>query len=106
MLQSTWRSTTRPENTPNLLSPSSPAALLLRAGVWDTLARLFPAERVQNVFLLIPLAEGILISWSGAAKDKVAALEKAGAIVTDSPAKIGEVMLKVGKVSSSSRMRF
>ena len=33
--------------------------------------------------------------WSGAAKDKVAALEKAGVIVTDSPAKIGEVMLQV-----------
>ena len=32
---------------------------------------------------------------SGAAKDKVAALEKAGVIVTDSPAKIGEAMLKV-----------
>ena len=31
----------------------------------------------------------------GAASDKVAALEKAGAIVTDSPAKIGQEMLKV-----------
>lgn len=31
----------------------------------------------------------------GAASDKVAALEKAGAIVTDSPAKIGASMLKV-----------
>jgi succinyl-CoA synthetase alpha subunit len=34
----------------------------------------------------------------GAASDKVAALEKAGVIVTDSPAKIGPAMLKVGFV--------
>jgi succinyl-CoA synthetase alpha subunit len=34
-------------------------------------------------------------SFPGAASDKVAALEKAGAIVTDSPAKIGPEMLKV-----------
>jgi succinyl-CoA synthetase alpha subunit len=32
---------------------------------------------------------------SGAASDKVAALEKAGVHVTDSPAKIGSAMLKV-----------
>ena len=32
---------------------------------------------------------------SGAASDKVAALQKAGVIVTDSPAKIGSEMLKV-----------
>lgn len=31
----------------------------------------------------------------GAASDKVAALEKAGVVVTDSPAKIGSSMLKV-----------
>ena len=31
----------------------------------------------------------------GAASDKVAALERAGAVVTDSPAKIGSEMLKV-----------
>lgn len=31
----------------------------------------------------------------GAASDKVAALEKAGAIVSDSPAQIGRLMLKV-----------
>jgi hypothetical protein len=37
-----------------------------------------------------------LTSWiAGAAVDKVAALEKAGVIVTDSPAKIGAEMLKV-----------
>jgi hypothetical protein len=35
----------------------------------------------------------------GAASDKVAALQKAGVIVTDSPAKIGSEMLKVGNVS-------
>ncbi len=32
---------------------------------------------------------------TGAASDKVAALTQAGAIVTDSPAKIGAEMLKV-----------
>lgn len=36
-----------------------------------------------------------LTLFPGAASDKVAALEKAGAIVTDSPAKIGAEMLKV-----------
>jgi len=30
----------------------------------------------------------------GAASDKVAALEKAGAIVSDSPAKLGSLLLK------------
>ena len=35
------------------------------------------------------------MTFVGAASDKVAALEKAGAIVTDSPAKIGSEMLKV-----------
>jgi len=39
-------------------------------------------------------AGAIISGGKGAAKDKVAALEKAGVIVTDSPAKIGEVMLK------------
>lgn len=37
----------------------------------------------------------------GAASDKVAALEKAGAIVTDSPAKIGVEMMKVCSSISS-----
>lgn len=35
------------------------------------------------------------VSLSGAASDKVAALEKAGALVTESPAQIGPTMLKV-----------
>ena len=34
--------------------------------------------------------------YSGAASDKVAALQKAGVIVTESPAQIGAEMLKVG----------
>ena len=33
--------------------------------------------------------------FAGAASDKVAALEKAGVLVTDSPAKIGSTMFKV-----------
>ncbi|KIM66280.1 hypothetical protein SCLCIDRAFT_1153178 [Scleroderma citrinum Foug A] len=40
-------------------------------------------------------AGAIISGGKGAASDKVAALEKAGAIVTDSPAKIGAEMLKV-----------
>jgi len=42
-------------------------------------------------------AGAIISGGKGAAKDKVAALEKAGVIVTDSPAKIGEMMLKAMK---------
>lgn len=34
--------------------------------------------------------------YPGAAADKVQALEKAGVVVTDSPAKIGSEMFKVG----------
>lgn len=37
-------------------------------------------------------------SLLGAASDKVKALEQAGAIVTDSPAKIGPEMLKVSEL--------
>ena len=36
--------------------------------------------------------------FAGAASDKVKALEQAGAIVTDSPAKIGTEMLKVSEL--------
>ena len=40
----------------------------------------------------------VLIVSAGAASDKVKALEQAGAIVTDSPAKIGAEMLKVSEL--------
>jgi succinyl-CoA synthetase alpha subunit len=40
-------------------------------------------------------AGAIISGGKGAASDKVRALEKAGAIVTDSPAKIGAEMFKV-----------
>lgn len=43
----------------------------------------------------IPVNCHILTVVPGAASDKVAALEKAGVIVTNSPAKIGAEMLKV-----------
>lgn len=39
-------------------------------------------------------AGAIISGGKGKAEDKVAALEKAGAIVCDSPAKIGQTMLK------------
>lgn len=41
-------------------------------------------------------AGAIISGGKGAASDKVAALERAGVIVTDSPAKIGKQMLQVG----------
>ncbi|KAI0033405.1 putative succinyl-CoA synthetase alpha chain, gdp-forming [Vararia minispora EC-137] len=44
-------------------------------------------------------AGAIISGGKGAASDKVAALEKAGAVVTDSPAKIGEEMLKAMKTA-------
>ncbi|KAI0320349.1 succinate-CoA ligase [Amylostereum chailletii] len=44
-------------------------------------------------------AGAIISGGKGAASDKVAALEKAGAIVTDSPAKIGSEMLKAMKAA-------
>jgi succinyl-CoA synthetase alpha subunit len=40
-------------------------------------------------------AGAIISGGKGAASDKVAALERAGAIVSDSPAKIGSLLLKV-----------
>jgi len=39
-------------------------------------------------------AGAIISGGKGAAKDKVAALEKAGAVVSDSPAKIGQLLLR------------
>lgn len=48
-------------------------------------------------FELLPSQWGAhYIFFPGAASDKVAALQKAGVIVTDSPAMIGSEMLKVG----------
>ena len=57
----------------------------------------FPAAKVTSSFSRLSSQSLILfdISFVGAASDKVAALEKAGVIVTDSPAKIGATMLKV-----------
>jgi succinyl-CoA synthetase alpha subunit len=40
-------------------------------------------------------AGAIISGGKGAAKDKTAALEKAGAIIAPSPAQIGQLMLKV-----------
>ena len=47
--------------------------------------------------ILLVVSEGLTwldFSGIGAASDKVAALEKAGAIVSDSPAKLGSLLLK------------
>lgn len=46
-------------------------------------------------FVNLPCSTLIIGSSVGAASDKVAALEKAGAIVSNSPAKIGTLLLKV-----------
>jgi hypothetical protein len=47
-------------------------------------------------FALVRRTKLNIVSPLGAASDKVAALQKAGVIVTDSPAKIGSEMVKVG----------
>jgi len=46
-------------------------------------------------------AGAIISGGKGAASDKVAALLKAGVFVTDSPAKIGQEMLKVNSLLGS-----
>lgn len=51
---------------------------------------------VYNIVECVRVSETFL----GKAEDKVAALEKAGAIVTDSPAKIGSTMLQVNCLTS------
>lgn len=47
---------------------------------------------------------GLICPLAGAASDKVAALDKAGVIVTDSPAKIGVEILGVRPVSAPWRV--
>lgn len=47
-------------------------------------------------------AGAIISGGKGAASDKVAALQKAGAIVSDSPAQIGRLLLEVCTSSDSS----
>lgn len=60
---------------------------------------LVPSSLVARVSSAAQRLESILKSLEqGAASDKVAALEKAGVIVTDSPAKIGVSMLEVSHV--------
>lgn len=55
-----------------------------------------PLSLVARVRGIVYRLEYVLkLVEQGAASDKVAALEKAGVIVTDSPAKIGASMLEV-----------
>ena len=55
-----------------------------------------PSSQVEKVSSVVHRRERTLkLLELGAASDKVAALEKAGVIVTDSPAKIGVSMLEV-----------
>lgn len=57
---------------------------------------LAPSSLVARVSSIVHRLGCILkLLEQGAASDKVAALEKAGVIVTDSPAKIGASMLEV-----------
>ena len=51
-------------------------------------------------------AGAIISGGKGAASDKVAALEKAGAVVSDSPAKIGRLLLEVRALIRLSRFHF
>ena len=101
-LRSTSRSTTRRVPTPSLLSVSSPVALLPQGVVWVTLVPSSLAAKVLP-FLLCYIRQLLKrFTTTGAASDKVAALEKAGVFVTDSPAKIGTTMLKVRTLSHSA----
>lgn len=94
MLQNTCTSTTRRERILNPLLLSLPGVLRHQDDEWGMPEPSFQVEKVRSYFDS---------TWNfdanhttGAASDKVAALERAGAIVTDSPAKIGVEMLKVG----------
>jgi hypothetical protein len=92
-LLSTLRDTTRHAATLSQLLALSLAAQPLLAGGWDTLVLSSLVVKVScksRSYVTFPLTGS-----SGAASDKVTALEKAGVIVTNSPAKIGAEMLKV-----------
>lgn len=86
-------STTRPEASLSLLLGSLLDVPLLLEDVWVTLVPSFLVEKVRiHLCIVLHYLTQIIV---GAASDKVAALQKAGVIVTDSPAKIGAEMLKV-----------
>ena len=93
-LPNTSRGTTRLGQTPSPSSASSLVALLPQAVAWVTLVPSSPVARVSAVCYSYGSSRSDFLRL-GAASDKVAALEKAGVIVTDSPAKIGSAMLKV-----------
>lgn len=56
-----------------------------------------PKTYVHHAFSLLQHAGAIISGGKGGSEDKVKALQKAGAIVADSPAQIGNLMLKAMK---------
>jgi hypothetical protein len=79
---------------------SSPVVLHRQAGAWGTQVPSSQEERVWLPYEMSLSTVSDIFMLPGAAIDKVKALERAGAIVTDSPAKIGQQMMQVLRILS------